>query len=292
MRSKVIRSFEKVVNTRLTVQVTVILLLFAVLIWYFPGKGLTASQNALFSVASFLFSIYIGFSLNNQRSRYNNLFDVNRSESSMLYSIYMLSRELPEKDHAAIQKLIDNYLVEQIDYVLADYANTDNSYTELTKYCLHLDARTEKAKFAKDKIVDLLQPEQENRYHLQNLLQERISTSEWVTLGGLYVVTLYFILSFNAQGLIASSVLCLLATAASMLMLILYRFDGLTWHTQEKIWQPLERLFIQMDLLPYYPRPAINNGQAKPTPGMPARVADFVHAYPDFRDKKVTEVTF
>ncbi len=292
MKRKAVRVFEKITNIRLTIQVGVILIFFATFVHYFPGKGLTPGQNALFSVASFLFSIFIGFSLNNQRTRYNNLFDVNRSESSMLYSIYMLSLELPEKDHKQIQKLIDNYLVEQIDYVLADYANTDNSYTALTKYCLGIEAKTEKAKFAKDKIVDLLQPEQEDRYHLQNLLQERISTSEWATLGGLYIVTLYFILSFNVQDPIAFMVICLLSTAASMLMLILFRFDSLTWHTQAKIWQPLERLFLQMDLLPYYPRPALKNGQAKPTPGQAARVADFAHAYPDFRDKKVTIVTF
>lgn len=283
---------ERLLNTKTSVIFIFILILFLGISILSPGKGLSPNQTALFGTASFLFSVYLGFTMNNQRTRFNDLFSVDRSETSYLYSIYMLSRDLPKKDFEKIRSLIDDYLVGQIDYLLADYQKTDNAFTSLVKYCVDLDVSTEKAKFAKDKIADLLPQEQEKRFQMQSLIKESVSKAEWVTLTGLYAVTLHFILSFEINGIIAYLAVSILATAATLLLIILAKYSRLTWRAQEKIWMPLERLFIQMDLLPYYCEPVIKNGQVKPTAGIPVRVAKYTRPYPDFRDKKVEIVTF
>lgn len=282
----------RITNVRLVYQFIVVTSIFLILRLVFPGKGLDDNQVALFTASTLLFSIFIGFSISNQRSRYNNYFEIGRSEGSALYSIYMLAQTLPKKQFETIHKLIDEYLISQFDYKLEDFQCTDERYTELEKYCINLSTKTDRHATTREQIIDLLPAEQEKRYQMESLIKERVSRAEWLTTFFLYLATVYFFMLFRTPDILSIIVATLMCTAATMLILILYKFDTLKWNVGIKIWEPLQKLFEQLDLLPYYPYPSIMRGEVTPPKGKKIRLARYPSPYPKISDKQVSVVVW
>lgn len=78
----------------------------------------------------------------------------------------------------------------------------------------------------------------------------------------------------------------LLSTSSFIFILILRDLDGLFWKEQDWIWEPLNQLFSELDLIPYYPVDVIKQKRAKLEKGLKIRVAYYPNPYPDQSGKK------
>ena len=79
----------------------------------------------------------------------------------------------------------------------------------------------------------------------------------------------------------------LVSTASVMLLLVIRELDSLRWKEHGWIWEPLEDLFSDLDLLPYYPAEVISEGRAVPKKEAKVRIAYYPKQYPDFTGKKI-----
>lgn len=77
-----------------------------------------------------------------------------------------------------------------------------------------------------------------------------------------------------------------------MVMLVLYKLNNLKVNSDNKIFEPLEKLFTEMGMLEYYPKPVLDLKEAVPDEGKKIRVADYPNPYPDVINKKVEVVEY
>lgn len=279
-------------SRRLTFQFIIIGIFFTIARVFIGENSVGGIDTALLAPVVVLFSLFISFVINSQRSRYDSFFENNRAESSVLFSIHLFSKAFSKRVQEDVRKLMDNYLVMQMDFKLNDFKETDKGFTELAEYLMSIEPSGDSEVEAKDKILDLIPSDQERRYNMQTLLTERVARSEWITILSLYVATIYSFLLFRTPDAISILIGSLVCTAATMLVLVLYKLDTLSYKTSEKISEPIQRLFVDLELMPYYSGPQIESGQVKPIKGVKVRVASYPHAYPDMADKKVEVKVF
>ncbi len=101
----------------------------------FKGSGYTDGFYVLISVCTFLYGIFVAFSIYNHQTRLSQIKELLRTDDSSLLLIYRQSIVFGEDIQNKIRSLIDAYLMIQIDYKLADdfYISGDASQAF---YCL------------------------------------------------------------------------------------------------------------------------------------------------------------
>lgn len=275
-------------NKRLTIQFVLIGMFFVVVRVLIGSDGFARSiDGALLAPVVVLYSLFVSFVISAQRARYNEFFEYNRSESSVLYSLHVFSEALKAEQRSQITNLIDRYLIMQMDYRLKDFKETDRGFTDLAEYLVALKVSRSEQTEAKDKILDLIPSAQEKRYNMQTLISEGVARSEWVTILSLYAITIYSFLMFKTPDIVSVLIGALVCTASTMLVLILHKLDSLSYRSSEKIAEPIQRLFIDLGLMPYYSRPMLASGRVKPIEGIKVRVASYPNKYPDMAGKEV-----
>ena len=92
------------------------LLIFTLLAMIVPGKGPDSIIIAMLSIATFLFGILGAYIMQNRHKRIEGLRSTLRENDGLFVNIYQLSHSLGVKVQKRIQKLIDDYYIETIDY--------------------------------------------------------------------------------------------------------------------------------------------------------------------------------
>jgi len=136
-------------------------------------------------------------------------------------------------------------------------------------------------------MVDLLTGSIRERKRVETLIQEPMIGFEWVSIITLFLVILFCIFYLNTGDAISIAISILLSTAAVILMFVLRDLNDLSWKERCWVWQPLETLFRELNLLPYYPKSALDLGRVKPEKGQKIRIAEYPNPYPDMIGKTV-----
>jgi len=68
--------------------------------------------------------------------------------------------------------------------------------------------------------------------------------------------------------------------------------NNLKWQKTIWTWQPLHNLFKNLDLIPYYPKPVVDRGEAKIEKGELIRLANYPQSYPDMTKKVIETVEY
>lgn len=262
-------------------------ILFLCLGIFFQGGEYNDHFYVLTSTAAFLFGVFIAFSISTGHATLNKLHEVLKSDEAQLLSMYQLSEIFGEKTKQEIQKLIDNYLMDQVDYYLEDFKYSMKSFMELFNFFIKFNPEGKKQDFAYQKILDLLSITTENRKQVEMLAREKVSKFEWLSILSLLSVVLFFIYYFNNGSFLSVILSAILSTAAVALVLVLKDLDNLRWKEGVSIWAPLHDLFETLDLLPYYPGEIIKNGRVKLEKGQKVRLAEYPDPYPDMTNKIV-----
>jgi hypothetical protein len=178
-------------------------------------------------------------------------------------------------------------MVDEIDYRLPDFNYSADSFYVLYDYCLAIKPRGEHQMVVYDKLIDVLNGTAEARQQVEILTQQKISPYEWFSIITLLALMFYLLLSMNDGSFVSSILSSLLATTATVLALVLQTLNNLRWQEETQIWEPLHRLFLRLDLLPYFPKDVITVDRYKPSISGKIRVAEYPNLYPDMSGKTI-----
>lgn len=254
------------------------------------GRVVVGPQfSVLIGVAYFALGLFVAFALDGARASRDRAHELLKAGDADLLTIHVLSRVFGTGRQQDIRSVIDRHLQDQIDFSLADFERSADSYLALFALVRDLQPRTEREQIAYDHMLAVLVSAGERRKQLESLLGQRISSLEWVSLLTMFTVLWAMTVLTSLGSLLAGALGALLIAALAVMLVVLRRMDDLTWQESGSIWGPLHSLFRSLDLVPYYPRAVIESGRATPPAG-PARLATYPAPYPDMRGKRIEEV--
>ncbi|MBU0466591.1 MAG: hypothetical protein KJ718_05410 [Nanoarchaeota archaeon] len=254
---------------------------------FVKGQGPTGLIIALLSVATFLFGIIGAQIMQNRHKRLDGLRVTLRKDDGIYLNIYKMSSIFSKKVQKQTQKLIDNYYVKTIDYFIVDFYKANKEFIKLFDYLKNLKIKTPKQEEVYGRILDSINEADKDRKHIEYLVRNKMLKFKWYMLIGLLVVILLSVFTINDNSTTSVFISILLATFGVIFLLIIRELDSLMWKEQKWIWDPLEQLFNELDLLPYYPAEVILNGRVKVKKGVRRRIAYYPKLYLDFTGKKV-----
>tara|TARA_Y100000310_G_C20680025_1_gene815367 strand:+ start:524 stop:1372 length:849 start_codon:yes stop_codon:yes gene_type:complete len=262
-------------------------IIFGLLAYFLPGRGMDDLVLALLSVSSFLFGIFVAFSISDRHSRQKEMRETLKMSDANILNLYQLSKVMNKNIHKKIQKLIDNWLTSTLDYFLKDHHKTDKNFHKLYLYVLNIKPETKKQSLIYGEMISHLTLQTESNKRVRYLAQDKITVAEWTSILILAGIILFSLFYINTNTIFSILLVTLLSTTLVTILLVLRDLDALYWKEQKWIWDPLTSLFKEIDLLPYFPQEVINNGRVKIKKGLKYRSATYPKPYPDLRGKKV-----
>lgn len=254
------------------------------------GGSVSNQLENLFSVSSFLFGIYVAFSISNNLGKSSKINETLKADAGIWLFVYKSSDLFGAPVKKKVQGLIDAYFIEQIDYFLKDFKYSNKSFFKLFDFLLKLKPETDSEKALYGVYAASMSESVKNRKMVETLVRERMSRFEWLSIISLLSVILFFVFYINDGSLISIVSSILLATSAVVLVFVLRDLDNLQWKEQVWIWNQLEALFYEFDLLPYYPKDVVGSGRVVPAKGQKIRLAEYPNPYPDMNGKSVKTV--
>lgn len=267
--------------------VAIFFLAYLLICLTYSGKGYNDQYNAIISVATILFGIFIAFSIYNNQTKLTRVKELLRSDDANIISLYKLCSIFGAEDQKKLQSLLDEYMIAQVDYKLVDYHHSSKQFANVYDFILTLEPSNNKKEKAYESMLEVINSSFENRKLTEAVVQQRMTYLEWVSLISLEIVIGYIILTFNDKALVPSILSSLLVTTGFALIIVLRRLDTLKWQENSWIWVPLSNLFISLDLLPYYPYVVLHGKRdINPEKGK-IRVCHYENPYPDMSNKKI-----
>jgi hypothetical protein len=243
-----------------------------------------------FGTISFLFGIFLAFSISTSMTRFNRVVEKLEKEESLLLYIYNISGFLGKETQKHIQVKIEAYLISQIDYFLQDYKNTHKEFMELFLYIVH-DVDLQKDDKHKENIYDdilsTFKTLSENRKQIEVAVQNPMTGLEWICINVLLTILLFTIFYMNVGTGISILISILMASTAFTFVMILQELNSLQWKNNKWVWDDLTTLFKELELLPYYPKEIIDSGKYTIQSGNKVRIVTYPHQYPDNSDKRI-----
>lgn len=278
---------EKLTSFSIFVTGLIFFVLFFLVAILFKGPGYSNYYYALVDITSFLFGIFISFSISNSQTKMNSINELLKIDEADFLLIYKLTRKIDEDITNEYRKLLDKHYIDQVDYRLYDYRHSSGSFYEI--YDFFLDQKTKKPEVSNtlSDITSLLNEIAKSRKQVETYVQQSISKYEWFSLLGLLGLLCFFILDFNTGSFVSALLSATLATTAFVLTLFLRDLNRLIWQKNRWTWEPLYEFFQDVDLMPYFPKPAISNKEIVLAHEGKVRVANFPHAYPDLSGKTI-----
>jgi nitrate reductase NapE component len=252
-------------------------------------QSFDGSFETLLGVAYFVFGLLLAFALENARTRRARITELLKSGDADLASMYQLLLIFGEPVRDRFRGQLDAYLQAEIDYALVDFDRSGPQFDELFQAVCALRPSEQAEIVAYDHLLELLTSKAERRRQIEAAVGQRISRLEWAALAALAVSVWLLIVVASAGGGPFIVLGTVLIASLSALMLVLWQQDQLRWQESSAIWHPLHRLFLSLDLLPYYPRNVVELRGIRP-PSRPYRLADYPNEYPDMTGKVVTTI--
>jgi hypothetical protein len=248
-------------------------------------RGDIQVDEAMVSMAAFLFGVLLAFTIVRMRERLVIVQDIVAKGNSGLFSIHELIGIYPN-DRDEIRDLIDEHLTDQIDYRLVDYHRATPSYLKLVARIRDVYPENPPQQIVYRELVELSVQMNEYRSLIEAATGQEMSALEWWALLLLLGVLLGLFSVLPGGTALGAVVVGALATSLVTLMFLLRKLDMLRWHERVSIWEPTSRLFRSMGRHPYIPRFVVEHGRFTPTGTV--RLVDYPDPYPDRSRKVVT----
>ncbi|MBT7902496.1 hypothetical protein HN587_01440 [Candidatus Woesearchaeota archaeon] len=264
------------------------IVLFSSIAVFIPGTGYAQLMVSLLSVSSFLFGLFIAFSISDRHARLKELREQMNAGDALVVIIDKFSSVWNTKIHKKIKSLIDDWLISTMDYKLEDYSKTQPKFLKLIDYIVKLKLKSTKKEENYEKILDILKELNIQNKKIVYLTKDKMSSFEWgsIIILGTIILFCLFIINNNTPASIVLVVL--LATTLVLLMLILRDLDQLIWKENEWNWESWMNVFSELNLIPYFPEEFIKNKRIILPKCTTYRSVKYPHKYPNIQNKIVT----
>jgi len=242
------------------------------------------------TVSTFLFGVFIAFSMSDRHNRIDKIRENDSTELGSLELLFHLSALHGEAAQESVKAALDRYLMATLDYYIWDFHRTEAHFQELLRAVTSLSVRDAKQASSFSQLLQLLTSIEAARKHTISLIDDRLSTFEWLVFCLLSAVILLSLVLINTGTAMSFLMTALVSLCVLLLLLLLYTLDSLAWKEQVRIWEPYQRTFEAIGLLRYYPGGVIRSGRIKVPRGQVYRVARYPNRYPDMTGKEVSVV--
>lgn len=279
-------------NLNIRTGIIVAFIIFFILGVFVQGNPHNDNFLVLISGSSFLFGIFIAFSIANSHTKLRQVNEILKDDEANLLSIYQLSYVFGKQNQLEVKKLIDNYLIDQVDYYLEDFKYSNASFLVIYEYIVDFNPKNSQQTVAYTSLLNILVKSSSNRKMVETFVLDKMLVYEWLSIFSLLGLILFFIFYFNSGGILSGTLSAILSTTAVTLVLVLKDLNYLSWKENKWVWEPLHNLFKSLDLLPYYPKKVIDNKIAILNQDEKIRIAQYPDKYPDMTNKVIKEINY
>lgn len=252
-----------------------------------PGKGLQDNLLPVLSITSFIFGFYIAYAISRAKERHKSVLDQLRTADGLFINSKIQMEVFDKKLQRDFIKKIDDYLTTSIDYKLIDSEMASPEFFEIIDFVTKIKPKNDLQSAARSNVISSLESLAEKRTLLEIAGKDRISKLEWIIIGALFLLLLYFLFSMDISGIKGDIIKSILATTLTMLIVLLAKINNLSWKENRWIWEPLGRTFRALGLLPYYGDFMFTERKAKRPKDGEYRVVHYPYPYPNFKGKVV-----
>lgn len=247
-------------------KLTLAFIVFLILTYYVKNLKDPSIENTVLQgflmISSFLFGIIIAFSIANRYSRLNSIKEALRDQDAVLLNIYFLSRRLGKLVSEKVRKMIDDLLISQIDYNLVDFdKESPRKIKEIYFYFEELKEKHGLSEEVISKILDSLLEILKINQKVSREARSKMAPYEWFSsgiLGAIMIICLFYV---NTGSVFSMLIISFISTSLILLLILLKDLNSLEWQEQNWIWDPLSKMFIELDLLPYFTADVLQEGR-------------------------------
>ncbi len=276
-------------------QIFLVYLLLIVLI-NMPNISVTDYDflKTMLSMTSFVFAILLGFTITNRQNRFSKIKHSLRDYDATILSMYHLSIIFGKRTQNKLRKMLDTYLISQIDYSLIDFYKSAHLLLPIQNFILSLEPKTESQKIVLDHLLEDTRSAFHSQKQIIYLLGNKLLTLEWISIIVLYLIIIELILVLNNHSILSTLTIPIIGTALFVPIVIIKNLNNLHWHNQNWDWKSLTHLFQELNLSPYYPyKPSSVPGMNKYLKEVNVKsylVATYPSKYPKIDDKIVETI--
>ena len=261
--------------------------IFTIIAMLYKGAGLRQEIGILFGATSFVFGITIAFLLTSRTNRLVQIRDVFNEDNANYVTIYSIASIFGKAIQTKLQKRLDDYLISQLDYFIADFIYTKDEFDKVIADLISIKPKTQEQMSVYNSLLQMAHEMHVNRLRVISLARDRLSPYEWFVAISLAMSVLISIFYMNSNTFISQAISVLLATAVVALVFVLRDIDTLSWKEEEWNWAVINETFIEIDLLPYYPDDILKSSKAKVAKRQKIRIATYTKPYPNMAGKVV-----
>ncbi|MEI6144496.1 MAG: hypothetical protein WCP91_02775 [Candidatus Berkelbacteria bacterium] len=244
----------------------------------------------ILGVSTFLFGIFISFSISDRRMRIDKIRENDSEERSQLISIYSSAKAIDKDFSEKVTDSLDKYLMATLDYKIWDYYLTQKEYDDLFQTITKYEPESNQAKAMFGSMVTSLTKILSCRKSTIGLIDDRLSAFEWLVSAFLSLVIFVCLTAVNSGAAVSIGVILFLSIALFLVLTLLYSLDDLSWKEEERIFEPYSKTFESIGLMRYYPDALILQKRVKKHIGKEYRVGVLPKPYPDLSEKKIEVV--
>lgn len=274
----------KLFKILLTVFVFAILLFLLI---FFPVGQDNSLINTVLGITTFLFGIFISFSISDRYNRLNKIYELDSVERSKLILLCRVSSIFGTEVQDKFKIKIDKYLTRNLDYKVWDYYKTEPEFDAIIDFVKSLDLKTNKQQSTYESMLSMLSDVSNARVECISLIGEKLAKIEWLVFLIFAIVIAGCLIIINTGAIIAIFIVFVLILSLILLLGLLFSLDNLSWKEEKRTFEPYAKTFEAIGLLRYYPKEVIDSGRVKPPLDKDYRLAVYTKPYPDFTGMKV-----
>ena len=254
---------------------------------FYPKKIESTFLTVLISIATFLFGIFISFSISDRHGRINELRSNDSLERGYLILIYKYAGAFGKQYQIEMAEIIDQYLISTLDYEIRDFHKNEPFVDAIYAKIQSVKVINEKQKEVYSEFLDCFSSLIEARRKTIALIADRLSRFEWLVAIFLPFIILLSTILTETSSIIVAVISSVLSVMILNITLFLYLLDNLSWKEERRIFEPYQQTFEAIGKLRYYPEILILEKRVKMYKDKTYRLGVFPHKYPDLSGKTI-----
>lgn len=243
--------------------------------------------SSVLGITTFLFGIFVGFSMSDRRKRLDDIMKNDASERAALVFLYNMSKVYGNPVAEKVKHAIDHYLMATLDYRIWDYHKTEKYFDHMFEILLGLKPNNKRQYDVFDNILSIPGDIANHRKHTIALIGDRLSKFEWSVFLLFSGIIISSLLVINTGTSTSIAIVTVLSMAIVLLIVLLYKLDTLEWKKEARIFEPYQKTFEALGLMRYYPEELIRLGKVRNHKNRTYRLGVFPRPYPDLSGKKI-----
>ncbi|MEK6909196.1 MAG: hypothetical protein AABX23_04050 [Nanoarchaeota archaeon] len=257
---------------------------------FYPRKIESTFLTVLISIATFLFGIFISFSISDRHGRINELRNNDSLERGYLILMHKYAGTFGKKYQTEMAEAIDQYLISTLDYEIKDFHKNEKFVDAIYNKIESAKVTNDQQREIYSEFLDCFSSLIEARRKTIALITDRLSRFEWLVATFLPFIILLSTILTETNSLIVAIISSILSVMILNITLFLYTLDSLSWKEERRIFEPYQQTFEAIGRLRYYPEILIKHKRVKMHKNKIYRLGIFPNKYPDLSGKTIRTI--